>query len=181
MSETQVTYRVDPVTGEVFDEDNSEAQEMGLTVINPADPASLLPSLTNLPPHFQALQLEKYSPQEQAERVLMATEYLSAPKDLVEYMNLDIEVAGAALIWHPPFVAKGSKPGDPLSPGYFNARMKLVDGTLLKSSSMNVAQALAGLLPALGWFDWPFPVTFHVSGKDGAHYISRVKKEVVKK
>ena len=163
-------------TPEEANQDPEEDQERGLTIINPAHPVQQLPSLTNLPPHFQVLELHKHTPEEQAELVLMATEYLGAPRDLVEFMNLDIEVAGAALIWHPPYAAKGSQPGDPLMPDYYNCRFRLTDGTIIESSSGIVAQTLAGLLPALGWYDWKVPVTFHVEMKKGAHYISRVKK-----
>lgn len=177
--EQTATYTVNPQTGEVFDEELGTEEEMGLTVINPGQPTNLVPSITNLPLHFQAMQLEKYTPEEQAEKVFQATEYIGVPAiPLKRYANREIEVIGGAMIWHPPFRGKSDLPGAPLQPGYYKAYLRLDSGEVVNTSAWRVTQMLAALLPALGWFDWPISVIFHVEVDDNnAQYLRRVVKK----
>lgn len=178
MTETQAPYHVNPLTGEVF-EDEPEDEETGLTVIDPSQPGNLVPSITNLPLHFKAMQLEKYTPEEQAEKIFQSTEYTGRVAiPLKRYANKEIEVIGGAMIWHPPYKGKTDHPDAPLRPGYYKAHLRLEDGTIVETAGWRITQMLAALLPALGWFDWPISVTFYMEVDDNnAQYLRRVVKK----
>lgn len=180
MTETQVSYRVNEQTGEVYDDEEEQSEETtALTVIDPSQPDNLVPSITNLPLHFQAMNLEKYTKEEQAEKIFLATEYIGVPAiPLKRYANREIEVIGGAMIWHPPYKGKTDPSDAPLRPGYYKANLRLDDGTIVETSGWRITQMLAALLPALGWFDWPISVTFHVEVDDNnAQYLRRVVKK----
>ena len=179
MSETQALSNLQYDEHGIAVEDLDENQEMGLTVIDPSQPTNLVPSITNLPLHFKAMQLEKYTKEEQAEKVFQATEYIGVPAiPLKRFANQEIEVIGGAMIWHPPYKGRTDPPEAPLRPGYFKATLRLYSGVIVETSAWRVTQMLAALLPALGWFDWPIVVTFHVEVDDNnAQYLRRVVKK----
>lgn len=201
MTETQTPYQIKNgrlfhgITGEdmgaIYDpaydparETKEEQEEQSedttaLTVIDPSQPDNLVPSITNLPLHFKAMQLEKYTPEEQAEKVFQSTEYLGKPAiPLKRFANQDITVIGGAMIFHPPYMKNDKLHPNTLMPGYYKANLRLDDGTIVETSAWRVTQMLAALLPALGWFDWPISVTFHVEVDDNnAQYLRRVVKK----
>lgn len=189
MTETQTPYKVKDgrlfhsTTGEdlgPIDEpdsaqDEEVPEERGLTVIHPANPLDLIPTQSNLPPHFKLLNLEQCPLEVAEQKVEMLTNYLGSTRDLTEYANLEIEVKGAALIFNPDYHPKG-KPEGTIYPGYWNSRIMLTDGTLIESSSGKVSQMLAGLIPFQGQGDWKAPKRFKVIIRSDGHFLDPVKR-----
>ena len=181
------TYRLyDEKGNDVTDEiEAAVEQETHLTVINPLNPGSLLPSKTNLPLHYQALHLDQLSDEEAENALDMLHTYTQViPTDLKEYANTTITILGAILQQHQEF---NSKVTGKVEQGYYNVLLKLSEVTedkqtkekrnvIVKSSGKLVAEAMVSLMALRGFGDWKTPYKALVKiAADNRQFLQRAK------
>ncbi len=167
MTQTRKPYYVNE-QGEVVEPPATpeQEQEQHLTIINPLNPGNMLPSMTNLPLHYQALHLETLNAEEAEEAMDMLHTYTQVvPSDLKTYSNTIITILGAVLKQNQEYNSK--KTGE-MAPGYYNVLLKIdkiardeVTGeeykVIVKSSSKTVAEVMVSLMALRGFGDWVVP------------------------
>ena len=165
---------VNPLTGEMIPQDEPVAGEQ-LIVGTDAVIADM--ELGTLPLYMRKLQ-ELPLPEEEKEPLLSLYTGVSY-RSLNEYINLQIEVLGAAILYHGPYMGKDKLAHD----GYYFTALLTSEqdnkGNLvvLRTSSAGTMLHMAYALNQKGWFLWEKPTTYTVTkGEDGSFRLKNMER-----
>lgn len=130
-----------------------------------------------LPLYIRKLQ-ELEIPEEEKEP-LLSLYTGGAIRSIDYYVNTQVEIQGAAILYHGPY--KG-KDGYNHNGYYFNAFLTTQQDEngnfiVLRSSSASLMLHAAYMLNQRGWFLWQKPVVYRVTrGDDGSHRLQNTEK-----
>lgn len=182
MTQTRQPYYVN-ADGEVVDPPvyPEQEQELHLTVINPLDPGNSLPTLTNLPLHYQALRLHECTPEEAEAKIDMLNSYTQAETyAFPKYVNNDVLVKGAILWRHGPTTLMNGEHSD----GWWKILLKIEEPgknketVIVESSSIFVADAMVAVMALKGYGDWEKGKKYHFFMQGKSHKMTPVVEKL---
>jgi hypothetical protein len=162
---------VDEKTGEIVDENTTDVLVVGTDAIM----QSL--EVGELPLFMRKLDELDIDPEERES--LLSCYTGGTIRTMKDYVGEIVEVQGAAILYHGPFMGKDGLPHD----GYYYNVLLLSqedergNPIVIRSSSASLMLHLAYALRLRGWFLWEKPVQYKITlGPDGSHRINNIER-----